>query len=540
VPVPVDALPAHPEPPSARRRRGAVGRALAAARASVGPQLRGVPAPAWVLAAMVAAYVVVFGRLTWAHHANFGTFGFDMGIYDQGIWLLSRFEDPFVTVRGLPYFGHHVNLLTVLFVPAYWLGAGPTFLYLVETVWLAVGAVPVWLLGRDHLQGARRWGPWLALVPAAAFLLHPTIQWVNWWHFHPDALMITPLLFAWWLAERRRWRWFAVAVAVALAAKEDAGLAVLVMGLLVALRERGRGGTPVGRRAGLLAAGAGLAWFLVCVRVIIPLANGGEGAFYEDFFPGFGSSLTEIVSTALVHPSRVWDSALAADRLTYYWELLAPVGFLPLGSLAALIGAPQVLVNVISGHGYTHDARFHYSSAVVAALFVATTRTLGWWGRGRVSRSVLLGVLALSAVVSNVVLSPSPLGREYDSGIWARPSPRVDVVREALALVPDGAGVSATYAYVPHLTHRAHIYEYPNPFRPAHWGLRDEGLPDPDDVVEWVVVDRRALGAHASLFDQLVFAGKFQLVFDRDEVAVARRVSRQAASRAGAAPRSPQ
>ena len=49
-------------------------------------------------------------------------------------------------MRGLNYFGHHVNLITVLFVPFYWLGAGPHFLYLVETVVMAAGAIPIWLL----------------------------------------------------------------------------------------------------------------------------------------------------------------------------------------------------------------------------------------------------------------------------------------------------------------------------------------------------------------------------------------------------------
>jgi hypothetical protein len=26
----------------------------------------------------------------------------------------------------------------------------------------------------------------------AAFLLYPTLQWINWWHFHPDALIVAP------------------------------------------------------------------------------------------------------------------------------------------------------------------------------------------------------------------------------------------------------------------------------------------------------------------------------------------------------------
>ncbi len=114
--------------------------------------------PITALVVLMVGYVAVFGTLTYQQQSNYGTYGFDMGIYDQGIWLLSHFHNPFVTIRGLDYFGHHVNLVTLLFVPAYWLGAGPHFLYAVETAWLAAGAIPLWLLGRERLQSA-----WLAV-----------------------------------------------------------------------------------------------------------------------------------------------------------------------------------------------------------------------------------------------------------------------------------------------------------------------------------------------------------------------------------------
>ena len=165
-----------------------------------------------------------------------------MGIFDQGIWLLSRFKDPFVTIRGLEYFGNHVNVTTVLLVPFYWLGAGPLFLSELQTVALALGAVPVWLIARDRLRSA-----WAALAIAVAYLLYPSIEWVNWWHFHPDALAVTPLLFAYWFAGRGRWKAYAVAVALVLFAKEDAAMVVVVLGLLVAVRWN--------RRVGLATAG---------------------------------------------------------------------------------------------------------------------------------------------------------------------------------------------------------------------------------------------------------------------------------------------
>src|SRR5205085_6665980 len=121
----------------------------------VGRRLRAMSAPARVLVGMIAAYVAVFGTLTWQQQSNFGTFGFDLGIYDQGIWLLSRFKDPFITIRGLEFFGHHMNPALLLFVPAYWLGAGPHFLLVAQVLAQASGAFAIYLLARDRL--ADRW-----------------------------------------------------------------------------------------------------------------------------------------------------------------------------------------------------------------------------------------------------------------------------------------------------------------------------------------------------------------------------------------------
>jgi uncharacterized membrane protein len=478
--------------------------------------LPGAPAVAvWLL---IAVYVATFGPLVWAQHVNFGTFGYDMGLYDQGIWLLSRFRDPFVTIRGLYYFEHHVNLVTVLFVPAYWLGAGPLFLYLVETVWMALGALPVFLLARDRLRSG-----WLAVAVAGCFLLYPSLQWINWWHFHPDALVITPLLFAWWLATRRRWGWYAAAVAVALACKEDAALAVLMLGVVLALLGQ--------RRAGLLTAGVGAAWFLLATRMVIPAAGGGDGPFYQELFPGFGDSLGEIVWTMIVHPSRLLEVASLPDRLTYYWYVLAPVAFLPLAApLLLLVSLPQTVVNVASGHPLTHDYHFHYTAIVLTGVFLATVEAMGLIGRGPTARRVLVAALVVTSVAANLAWSPSPVSRHFDDGVWAVGDPRHATVRAALQLVPPDAGVSASYNLIPHLTHRTYAYEYPNPWRVTNWGAHGENPPDPD-TVQYLVVDERLLGDQWPLYERLLSGrGGYRTVFESDGIVVAKRSRSEADS----------
>src|SRR4029453_15559085 len=82
-----------------------------------------VPDSRVLLGGRITLFVGSLVWLTWLTHARFGTFGFDLGIFDQGVWLLSRFRDPFVTIRGLPLFGDHASYILVLVAPLYWLWA---------------------------------------------------------------------------------------------------------------------------------------------------------------------------------------------------------------------------------------------------------------------------------------------------------------------------------------------------------------------------------------------------------------------------------
>ena len=464
----------------------------------------------WALGTMVVAWSAVFILLGWRQQERFATFGFDLGIYDQAIWLLSRFRDPFITVRGLDFFGHHLNPVLVAFVPFYWLGAGPGLLLVAQVAAQASGAVAVFLLARDRL-GAR----WPAVALAGALLLNPTYQFLAWEYFHPDALAVAPLLFAYWAARARRWGWFTVAVLLALASKEDVALAVVVLGLLVAARGD--------RRRGLLIAAASAAWFVVATRLLIPLAN-GIGPFYDTFFGELGSSAGEVVATAATEPGRVVDLLTRPDRVDYYTMMLAPVAFLPLLALPTfLIGAPMLVVNALSSFPYPREIRYHYSALVLAGAVLATVEAVAWLGRSASARAFLVGTVVATSLAATVAWGPSPVSTKFRSGLWAlRVDERLPALRAATALVPDGAAVSAHYRFVPHLTHRPRVYEWPVPWRNVNWGVRGENLHDPASV-DWLVIDERLVRADDGALLNRLLATEFTVRFQRDDVLVAQR-----------------
>lgn len=489
--------------------------------------------PAAVLTLVGAVgFAVLFGRLGVRHHRSFGTWSFDMGIYDQAFWLVSRGGQSFMTVRGLEFWGHHVNLIALVFVPFYWLGAGPSFLYVAQATVMGLGAVPTYLLARDKFASK-----WMGTLFAFAFLLYAPVQWIVWANFHPEALVVTPLLAAWWCARAGRWKWYAVFLLLALSTREDTALAVVVLGAVQLVASRG-GLRALLRRpvesswwhdrrlvAGLATFFGGLVWYAVCTRLVIPHFNRGDEAFYvRAYYGNYGDSTLGVVREIVTSPGRVISDATESDRLRFYRDLFSPFGFTSLlAPLQLLVAAPQMLASVIGMSPYARQIRWQYTSVMIAPIVVAAIDGARRLWRRRWSKILVVVGIATSAIVSNVTLSNSPIsGHDW---VWARPNPRTPTQQRAVDLVPDDVTVVATYTLLPHLTHRERIYDWPNPWVPSYWGI-DDGyrLPDPSEI-EWLVIDRWTVGDdQRDLLDDLIGpGGDFRVVFDRDDVVVARR-----------------
>ena len=133
----------------------------------------------------------------------------------------------------------------------------------------------------------------------------------------------------------------------------------------------------------------------------------------------------------------------------------------------------------------------------------------------------------VSALVSNVYWSPSPLGKSFRTGIWVGSVEKHEAVRAAMELVPADAAVTAGYYIVPHLTQRKLIYEFPNPFRVANWGIAGENPGNPEEV-DYLLIDTRHTANDTEIYQDLISqTGPFQVIYSADGIALAQRKSRE-------------
>lgn len=460
---------------------------------------------------MTVVWLVVFGRLAALRHDRFGTFGFDLGIYDQATWLLAHFRDPFMTTRGIDVFGHHGTFILYLFAPGYWLGWGPRWLTFAGVLAQASGAIAVYLIARDVIVASFR--RWCGVVLAAVYLLHPSSGWLVWEQFHPDTFSIAPLLFGYWAMRTQRWKLMWAMLVLAIICKEDMATAVVVFGIVLLARRE--------FRRGAIAAGGAIAWYLAVNKLLIPWRNDGEAAFYtKQFFGDLGNSPVEVLKNLVLHPvrSNTATKLFGPDRRPYYWTLFGPsavvVPFLRFDAL--MIGLPMLLINVISVQSFTYNYRYHYVALPLVGITAATIEAVGSIARRSKDRAwpvvLVLGLLTACTLIAYESRGIGPGSSQFRNGTWPilENESVIDLIvgidpaaddgararATALRALPADVGTSASYNLVAHVTDRAIAFEFPNPWFPKNWGIEDRHQRDPASI-EYLYIDRALFAGNA-------------------------------------------
>jgi len=372
----------------------------------------------WLLAALASLAYGLLGTQQWR---NLVAPSWDLGIFTQLAKAYGGLDAPIVPIKGdaVNLLGDHFHPILVLLAPVWWVWPSGLALLWTQALLLGVSAVPLTRLAIDRL------GPGLGSAAGAAYVFSFGLQAAMAVQFHEIAFAV-PLL-ALSLTALLRGR---VAATVAWAAplvlvKEDLGLTVAVLGVIIALRQR----SHRLEGAGLVCWGAG--WFLVSTFLILPLLNAGGQYDYTD---NLGSPL-EI-----------------------FWP---PVKWLTLGMLllaAGVIGArspvvwmmlPTLAWRFAGTVEFYWGWSWHYDAVLMPIALAAMLDALGDRRSGRAgawlrsdapvpSRAVRVTAVAASAVVTLVLGSSMPLADLVRPQRWEL-TWRAQPAQEALEAVPDGS-----------------------------------------------------------------------------------------------------
>ncbi len=459
-----------------------------------------------LVVAATVTYIWLFAYWTMRNHDGFGTQAFDFGIYDQGLWLMSRFKRPFITIMGRHLFGDHTSFILLPLVPVYWILPSAKVLLFTQAAALGGAAIPAFLFAREKLRSE-----WLAALVACAYLLHPSIAFTNLEQFHPDAFEPILIFFALWFMVKHRWGGFLIFCAAALLVKEDVALLIFPLGLYVAFR--------YDRRIGAITCLMSLAMITAALYWILPMYNGvGSLNSWRVPFGGVGG----LVKTFILHPGEVITYATEKPRTWYVWQMFSPVAFMPLLDLRMLaVVVPALAANVLSTFSYQYDIHYHYGTLIVPTLIAGTVFAISR-ARSMAGRQIMVGIVVASSLVTAYLWGPTPLGR-HEAVVASPDGNSIPYLERANDIIPKDAILSAFYGYVPHFDHREEIYMFPNPFKASYWGtFKTEGQRLPfADRVEYILLPTILDSEPKAVLDQI--RGDYDLVFEEGNVTLLRR-----------------
>jgi len=338
---------------------------------------------------------VLFGALALLRHWTFHSTASDLAVFDQVLWntLHGRFmESTLSLARCVPhsFFGDHFSPALLLILPLYVVAPRPETLILVQTVALAIGVWPIYLMARRFLPTSEQ-----RLVWVAAYLLSAPLAFIALYDFHEITLAVAPLGFAMYFLATRRAVPMMVCLVIALLAKEE--VALIGVGFGVALAFQRRWGASA-----VVIAGSSVA-FVVTLKLIIPAFAAGAPYQYLGRYASLGRDEAEIARTLLLDPLRalaVLGTGEVGSKVVFVLSLFGPGLGLALRSKWALLPSiPPLGYLMLSDYGGQHTLHNQYGAPLIPLALGASILGVASLGE-RWRRRAATGVLASSIVLA--------------------------------------------------------------------------------------------------------------------------------------------
>lgn len=456
--------------------------------------LRSQPASAWVLSSIAFGCYWLYATLQWR---RFESPSWDLGIFTQVVQQYARLEPPIVTIKGADYniLGDHFHPMLALLAPFYALFPSAYTLLVLQALLIAVSVFFVVKTAHEHLGAA---GGWLV---GGAYAFSWGVQQAMAVQFHEVALAAPILAISLWLLLRRAWLSAAIWGGSLVFVKEDLGLTVVVLGLVLAWRS---GKWILG---GALAAW-GLVMFILTLRVFLPALNPNDQYDYAHYI-----SVTDVLGDPLGIAAEILtnDEKMATAVL-----LVACTGLFLLRSTIGLLVLPTLTWRFLSTNSGHWEQSWHYSLVLMPIAYIAVIDGIAALRRSesRFLRAYARHGAVIVATFAVAISNQLPLFELRNPEQWTTGA-RQESARRVLAAVPKGSPVGTDVSLMAYLTSGRQVYY-----------IGQSGNP----VVDYLVIDTIGGGWSGpvdvvSYANQIHPGSRWDLVLDENGYQVAQRIT---------------
>ena len=428
----------------------------------------------------IAIYTIVFSVCAILKYFSFHTYAFDLGVYNQvlhttlydGKLLFTPLE--LLANPSGSMFGVHFSPIFFGILPIYAIYPDPTTILVLQTFVIALGALPVYLMASKRLS-SEKWG----LIFSTMYLLYPAVQGVNWYDFHPEALLLVSILFSLYFLESNNTFGYFISFLLGLMCLEFAPIIFIFMSIYFLIKMKPWKKHLLDRRKLfllLLTISISLLWLfssLQIIHIFNPITRPMTGEIY---WREIGAkSLLDVPVQVFLHPDRIISSLFFDGwaKLGYVFVLLGAVGFLPLfDPLIVICVFPWLATALLSNYAPFYKFGDQYSSFVIP--FFIFGAILGMQRlhsllrikpspkRARMVAGIVLCLSALFFLISTP-LNTSPYNSiAYFSYGFPQITQHDSSVLKLLQFLPSNASVVTQNNIFPLLSNRANAYLFPS------------------------------------------------------------------------------
>jgi uncharacterized membrane protein len=310
--------------------------------------------------ASISIVTIVLFLCSSLRHWLYQSHAFDLGWFDQALYLISAGQVPIVSFGGFHILGDHAAIIFYPLALFYRIYPDVHWLFAIQAIALTIAAFPLYYLSLQ--SGLNRHQ---ATTIVFAYLLYPLILNKSLFDFHPEVIALPGFLFAVLAARTNQIFLFSAAILLILSCKAVLSLTVVSMGLWLIFFEKKR-------KCGAIALFAGLSWFIFSTQFIIPTFSGSEVAAVSRY-NYLGSSVIEIINNIFTKPYLIINKIFSLDTLEYLFFIVLPIiwGLSPKYMSPLLSAIPMLLMNILSTAATQRNLVHQYTLPILPFLFIA-------------------------------------------------------------------------------------------------------------------------------------------------------------------------
>ena len=418
------------------------------------------------------------------HYHSLKMGNFDFGVYVNTLWNSAhgRFLRSDL-VRGGYHIYAHFDPILVLFSPIMLIHpAGETAL-LTQTIWLALGAFPVFLISRHHLKNN-----WMPFIISVTYLIYPGMHGMAMYDFHSLALAGPLMLWSLYFIETRKFIGYFITLCLLLLTREDLSLIMSFVGFYIFYGEKQF-------RVGIATMALCMAYFAFAKLFVMA---SDDAYSYENYFDklqvGNYGLAHSLVITAITNPVYLIQQGLQEHKLLYMLQLLMPLLMLPLLGKKRLITCAYGLIVtfLVSRKAVTQIAYqyptflypFFFAMVPVVLKEIREYRIVSWL---RLDSQKLITALVLALLASSVCIS-------YNFGVFHETasfkaghskfnrapgdntSKRYESVQKLKNMIPPDASLSASLFIGAQFPTRETIFQFKNQVDTDYYVILDSDM----------------------------------------------------------------